>query len=277
MLRKIQGKYMKLAMLQICSKLDPVANLEKIQKMIMEVKESEPDTLGIILPEVFYSMSDGTKASPYLVEENNIHRDRIFKLASENSIALLGGSAATQVGSKVYNRSYNIDANGEILAYYDKIHLFRIDLKAAENSVVIDEGKTYTAGSEIKQFQFGDFTFGLSICFDLRFPELYREHFKNGSNVMLVSSAFTQTTGRVHWETLLKARAIENQSYIIACNQWGKHNKKLTSYGHSIVVDPWGEVIENGGDGEKIIYFELDKNKIEKVRTRMKMSRQLPT
>lgn len=268
---------MKIAMLQICSKLDPEINLAKIQKMIDEVKKDRPDTDAIVLPEVFYSMSDGTQASPYLVEKNNNHFDRVFKLARDNSIALLGGSVATKEDEKILNRSYNIDASGNLIQSYDKIHLFRIDLKAVENSVIIDEGKTYTAGSEIRQFEFKGFNFGLTICFDLRFPELYREHFKKGSNVMLVSSAFTQTTGRAHWETLLKARAIENQSYVIACNQWGKHNEKLTSYGHSMVIDPWGEVIANGGEGEKIIYCELDKTLIDKVRGRMKMNRQLPT
>lgn len=268
---------MKIAMLQICSKLDPAVNLEKIQKMIEEVKITQPDTHAIVLPEVFYSMSDGTKPSPYLIEENNSHYDKLFELATKNSIALLGGSAATQIGDKILNRSYNINASGKLMQFYDKIHLFRIDLKASENSVVIDEGRTYTAGKEIKQFEFKGFNFGLTICFDLRFPELFREHFKNGTENFLVSSAFTQTTGRVHWETLLKARAIENQSFVIACNQWGKHNDKLTSYGHSMVIDPWGEVIANGGEGEKIIYCELDKNKMDKVRARMKMSRQLPT
>ena len=94
---------------------------------------------------------------------------------------------------------------------------------------------------------------------------------------MLVSSAFTETTGRAHWETLLRSRAIENQSYVIACNQWGKHNDKLTSYGHSMVIDPWGEIVANAKEGEKIIYAEIDIKRIEKIRSRMSMKRQFPT
>ena len=172
---------------------------------------------------------------------------------------------------------YNFDKNGELLETYDKIHLFRIDIKSNENSLVIDEGKTYQAGSELKSFKFGEFNFGLSVCFDLRFPELYRSHFHTGCNVFLVSSAFTKTTGKAHWETLLKARAIENQSFVIACNQWGEHNARLTSYGHSMVIDPWGEIIVNAGEGEKVAYFDIDLSRVEKIRSRMKMQKQLPT
>jgi len=268
---------MKIAILQICSGLDYRDNLEKITKMIQEVKKSAPETQAVILPEVFYSMSDGTCATPYLIEDENEHYQNIQKLSTDNTIAILGGSAATKMNGNIYNRSYNFDASGLELGIYDKLHLFKIDLAGHEKKVIIDEGRTYTRGDQLKLFDFNSFKFGLSICFDLRFPELFRELFHKGANVMLVSSAFTETTGRAHWETLLKARAIENQSYVIACNQWGKHNEKLTSYGHSMVIDPWGEIVANAKDGEKILYAEIDIKRVEKIRSRMSMKRQLPT
>lgn len=268
---------MKLALLQICSKLDPAVNLKKIHSFIDEIKKEAPETEAVVLPEVFYSMSDGTSPTPHLVESDNYHFHQIRDIAVKNSIAVIGGSAATKINGKIYNRSYNFDKDGSELAIYDKIHLFRIDLKSSENIVVIDEGKTYSAGNDLKSFEFNGLNFGITICFDLRFPEIFREYFHKGCNAFLVSSAFTKATGKAHWETLLKARAIENQSYVIACNQWGKHNEKLTSYGHSMIIDPWGEVIANAGEGEKYVLAELDVEKLKKVRTRMKMQKQFLT
>lgn len=268
---------MKLALIQICSVLDPKTNLKKIQNMIDEIKKSRPDVEAIVLPEVFYSMSDGLSPTPYLVEDQNEHFQNIVSLAKDNNIAILGGSAATRVEGSILNRSYNLNKDGGKLASYDKIHLFRIDLGDENNTMSIDEGRTYRPGSKLKDFTLNEFKFGLSVCFDLRFPELYREYFKNGCNVFLVSSAFTQTTGKAHWEILLKARAIENQAYVIACNQWGAHNSRLTSYGHSMVIDPWGEVIADAGEGEKIIYAEIDIERVNKIRKRMQMQKQLPT
>lgn len=268
---------MKIALIQICSKLDPALNLERINELILKAKREKPDTEAIFLPEVFYSMSDGRSVTPYLVEGENEHFEKIKNIAIKHKINLLGGSAATKVGERVYNRSFNFSPTGELLSFYDKIHLFKIDLKSNTNSTVIDESKNYTAGSELKMFELNEFKFGLNICFDLRFPELFRKHFQNGVEVFTLSSAFTVPTGRAHWETLLRARAIENQAYIIACNQCGVHNDYLSSYGHSMVVNPWGEVIAQAGEDEAIIYAELDKEFLNKVRGRMDMKRQLPT
>lgn len=268
---------MKIAMLQICSKLDYKRNLKKISEMIKEAKHSCPDVEAIILPEVFYSMSDGQTPTPHLIEGENEHFINIQDLARKNNIALLGGSAATRVNHNIYNRSYNFDANGSLLKTYDKTHLFKIELKGTDKEVIIDEGKTYSRGEDLAVFDFAGINLGISICFDLRFPELYRKLFSMGANAFLVSSAFTQTTGRAHWETLLRARAIENQSYVIACNQWGKHNDKLTSYGHSMVINPWGEIVASAKEGEEIIFADIDLALIKKIRSRMLMKRQLAT
>jgi len=263
---------MKICAIQFNSTLDPAENLSTIQRLIHEAKAKEPGLQGVFLPEVFYSISDGKNPTTFLVETDNEHYNNIKELAVKNNVYLLGGSAATLENGKVFNRSFNFSPTGELLGYYDKIHLFTIDLKGRDAETVLDERNLYAEGSELKSVEVEGFHLGLSICFDLRFPELFRALFKKGANVMTVSSAFTIPTGKAHWKTLVRARAIENQSYVIACNQWGRHNEDLNSYGHSLIVDPWGEVISECEEGENILFADLDIELIKKVRGRMDMS-----
>ena len=117
------------------------------------------------------------------------------------------------------------------------------------------------------------FKLGLSICFDLRFPELFRSYSSQGATVLSISSAFTVPTGKAHWHTLVRARAIENQCYVIASAQWGKHNEKMSTFGHSLIVDPWGEILADAEEGEKIIFGELSLDKIKSVRERLDVLR----
>ena len=265
---------MKVALIQLKSSLNPQENLEKIQSLIDQAKiKGEVD--AIFLPEVFYSMSDGTKPTPYLVENGNEHFENILTLAKKNSVYLLGGSAATLENGKVFNRVYNIDPSGNLINTYDKIHLFRINLQGKEKSTVINEGDVYSSGSALTTYKLREFHFGFTVCFDLRFPELYRELFKKGVNVITVASAFTVPTGKAHWLTLLKARAIENQSYIIASDQWGKNNEKIETYGHSVIIDPWGKVLVIMEEGEGIQVCDLDIQVIQKIRSRMDISPRL--
>ncbi len=266
---------MKLAIIQISSVLDPVKNLQKIDALIEEAKVSEPSLEAVFLPEVFYSMSDGTAPTPYLVEDGNEHFHNIKAIAQKHNVHLLGGSAATKENGKILNRSYNFNNKGELLTTYDKINLFAVNLKGKKKSTVLDEAQVYTAGSQLKTFELAGFKFGLSICFDLRFPELYRKYYAEGVNVFTISSAFTIPTGKAHWETLVRARAIENQAYVIACDQWGVHNDKIQTYGHSLVVDPWGEIIASIDEGEGFAICELTKERIDHIRTRMDMTSRL--
>ena len=262
---------MKAALIQISSRLDPAHNLKTIQNLIDEAKSENPELEAIFLPEVFYSMSDGTKPTPDLVEGENEHYQAIKNLAKSNNLYLLGGSVATKEGDRILNRCYNFKPNGDLISFYDKIHLFTIDLK--KESTVLDEAAVYDAGNKLVDFKLGDFHFGITICFDLRFPEIYREYYSRGVNVFTISSAFTVPTGKAHWLTLLKSRAIENQSYVIACDQWGEHNEKIKTWGHSYVIDPWGEVVAECGEGEKYALFELDIDLIKKIRSRMTMKK----
>lgn len=262
---------MKIANIQLCSVLEPDKNLEKIQAFINQAK-SESEIEAIFLPEVFYSMSDGTKPSPYLVEKDNEHYKAIQNLAITNNLFLIGGTAATKNpnGEKVINRAYNFSPKGEELTSYDKMHLFSVDLTGHEKKLVIDEGRVYQAGNTPKLLDLNQtWKVGLGICFDIRFPELFRHYFSQGANLLTAASAFTVPTGKAHWETLIRARAIENQSYVIASAQWGDHNDKIKTFGHSMIVNPWGEVIANAGEGEGYILADLDITEVEKVRGRL--------
>lgn len=256
---------MKIGLIQMTSVLDPKENIRKIRQFLAEA--SVQGCKAVFLPEVFYSMSDGHGATPYLIEEGNIHYQTIKRMADDFKMAILGGSAATKSPSgKVLNRSYNFDAKGESLGTYDKIHIFSCDVEREGKRVILDEGKTYDGGSELKMIECDQMKIGLSICFDLRFPMMYQEYRKMGANVLSISSAFTVPTGKAHWETLVRARAIETQCFVIAANQWGIHNDKISTYGHSLIVDPWGEILATAGEGEKLITAELDFSKIEQVR-----------
>lgn len=258
---------MKIAAIQIQSVLDPAVNLTTIRKFLVEAKSN--GVTAVFLPEVFYSMSDGTKPTPYLVEGKNQHYDAIRRLAVDSGLYILGGSAATNDDGKIMNRSYNFGPNGSELTTYDKMNLFRVDLSKHPSQTVVDEAKVYTAGNTPKMIDVNGFKVGLSICFDLRFPEVFRAYSAKGANVLSISSAFTVPTGKAHWHTLVRARAIENQSYVVASAQWGKHNEKMSTFGHSLIVDPWGEILADAGEGEGIIYADLSLEKIESVRARM--------
>lgn len=261
---------MKIALIQLCSALDPERNLNKIQDFITKAK-AESDIKMVFLPEVFYSVSDGTKPTPYLVEEGNEHYENIRNLAVKNNVYLIGGTAATvnPNGGKVINRTYNFDPKGNPLTQYDKMHLFSVNLSNHSSKTIIDEAMVYASGNTPKLLEIEDWKIGLGICFDLRFPELYRNYFSNGANLLTVASAFTVPTGRAHWETLVRARAIENQSYVVAANQWGDHNEKIKTYGHSLIVGPWGDILADAGEGEKYIIADLDLSEIEKIRGRL--------
>lgn len=258
---------MKIALIQLTSVLDPQENLREISKYIISAKSEGAEY--IFLPEVFYSMSDSNSATPFLIEDGNEHHKNILRLASDNGVYLLGGSAATKIGDKVINRIYNIDPNGNELLGYDKINLFACDLSRHSSGQVIDEADVYTAGNEPRILELNDWKIGLSLCFDVRFPEMYRDYARKGCQLMSVASAFSQPTGKAHWNTLVRARAIETQSYVVASGQVGVHNEKIKTFGHSLVVDPWGDILVELGEEPGYAVVELSKKRVEAIRKRM--------
>ena len=187
--------------------------------------------------------------------------------AKQLSVTILVGSQLIKLGGeRIVNRSFLINDQGEITARYDKLHMFDIELANGESyleSAVIDAGdKAVLATTPWGQL-------GMSICYDLRFAALYRALAQNGAQFITIPAAFTLTTGKAHWHTLVQARAIETGCYIIAPNQCGHHADKRFSWGHSLIVDPWGEVLADGGAEPGIIYANIDLAKVELARSRI--------
>lgn len=258
---------MKIAVLQLTSVLDYKVNLETIRRQLKEAKDLGAQ--AAFLPEVFYSMSDGVTPTPYLVETGNIHYNEIKNLAIDFQISLVGGSAATLHNGKIVNRAFNFDKFGIDLGHYDKINLFACDLPNKK----ISEANNYTAGSEYKLIDLDGLKIGLGICFDMRFSEMGLHYRLQDAKILTYPAAFTVPTGKAHWHTLLRARAIENQCFVVAAAQWGQHNEKMQTYGHSLVVDPWGDIILDLNEGEKVGVVELDFAKIELIRKSVLMNR----
>jgi predicted amidohydrolase len=187
-------------------------------------------------------------------------------LAKRHGVRILGGSFAERSDdSRVHNTSVLVSPEGEIEAVYRKIHLFDVDLRDA-GGAVYKESETIAPGSEVVVAQTPIGGVGLSVCYDLRFPELYREMALRGAVWIAVPAAFAPQTGKDHWQVLLRARAIENQAFVVAAAQCGQHNPSRASYGRSCIVDPWGLVLAQGGDRPGVITAECDLEELARVR-----------
>jgi deaminated glutathione amidase len=184
--------------------------------------------------------------------------------ARRHGIHLLAGSVSERVSGsdRPFNTSVLFDPDGETIAIYRKIHMFDVDV----GGVAYRESEYEQEGEEIVTGEAAGVVIGLSVCYDLRFPELYRILALRGARVLTVPAAFTHTTGQAHWELLVRARAIENQAYVVAPNQCGEAPPHYHSYGHSLIVDPWGEVLARAGEEEGVIIAELDLEHQEEVR-----------
>ena len=193
---------------------------------------------------------------------NGFIQQELSNLAKENNVFLVAGSLL--IKSPVANRFYNTcivyAPDGSMSCHYHKIHLFKFD----DGTLRMDESETFTHGFDVVTFMAYGFKFGLSICYDLRFPEMFRK--MEQVDVIILAAAFTYFTGKPHWEILLRARAIENQCYVIASNQGGFHNCGRHTFGHSMIIDYWGDIINCLYTGDGIILGEIDKNKIDKAR-----------
>jgi deaminated glutathione amidase len=220
-----------------------------------------PETVGLIEP-------DNDK-----IPDNCFEEDRDAGLAAFRAAArefetwiLVGSQLIKDSENGIVNRSLLLDAQGEIVARYDKIHMFDIKLS---NGETYSESDVITAGNRavIADTPWGKL--GMTICYDLRFAALYRALAQSGAEFITIPAAFTQTTGEAHWHTLVRARAIETGCYIIAPNQCGHHVDKRASYGHSLIVDPWGEILADGGPEPGIVMAEIDLTKVESARRRI--------
>jgi predicted amidohydrolase len=205
--------------------------------------------------------ADDLEAGAEPLEGESISAARSW--ARELGIDLLAGSFAERRESgRLANTSVLIDREGEIGAVYRKIHMFDVDV----GGVAYRESETEEPGEEIVLGEAAGVEVGLSVCYDLRFPELYRVLAVRGARIITLPSAFTAETGRDHWEVLLRARAIENQAFVVAANQTGKTPPHYDSYGHSLIADPWGRVLAEVPDGEGFAAADLDLQEQERIR-----------
>ena len=201
------------------------------------------------------------------VEEMSVPLTQLKALARELRIWLHVGSIAIRVdASKVANRSYLIAPDGEIAARYDKLHLFDVDLVGGES---YRESRTYRPGNTAVLAKLPWGRLGLSICYDLRFPALYRALATAGADVIAVPSAFTKQTGEAHWRVLLRARAIETGAFVLAAAQGGLHENGRSTYGHSMIVSPWGEVLAEAGEDPQILLADIDLGLCGEVRAKV--------
>jgi predicted amidohydrolase len=203
-----------------------------------------------------------------LGDESAPIQSALRRIARAHSMALVAGGWPEQ--SRDPERPYNTltvyDASGALVAHYRKMHLFDVDLVSG---AAYRESESTTAGDDVAVVNVAGVTLGLSICYDLRFPELYRRLGALGAQVMCVPAAFTAETGRDHWHLLNRARAVETQSWVIAANQWGRHGQNRQTYGHSIIVDPWGTVVADALDRSGFIVADVDLVWLEQVRARL--------
>ena len=262
---------MKVALIQLNSILDYKYNLDVIREYLAEAKKEKAQIA--FLPECFYSMSDGVNPTPHLISNGNQHEENIKSLARDFGINLFGGSVAYKEGNKIFNRAYNISRTGEVLSVYDKINLFACDFYQHGKIVKkVRESNIYSPGQAVNTFDFNNYRFGNTICFDIRFPNIFDSLMKKNVDVITVPSAFTRKTGELHWHILNRARAIETQSFIISAAQVGDHNDRVSTYGHSLVVDPWGDVLlDLGGKNSSIGFVTLNFDKITSMRNSIKV------
>tara|TARA_B100000959_G_C14926069_1_gene601562 strand:- start:708 stop:1541 length:834 start_codon:yes stop_codon:yes gene_type:complete len=186
------------------------------------------------------------------------------RLAQDHKVGILAGGLpeSTKTKNKVFNTAVFIDEDGSTLATYRKIHLFDIDLSEAS----FKESSHVTPGEQTVVLTFHDWKIGLSICYDLRFPELYRKLAQEGAQILCIPAAFTLHTGKDHWQPLIQCRAIENQAYVTAPAQFGRHSTKRSSWGKSMLVDPWGTIIAQAKDNEGFALARFEKDYLKQVR-----------
>jgi predicted amidohydrolase len=255
----------KVAAIQMTSTADVEQNLGAALRLAEQAIDDGARL--VVLPECFAYLGpeDGKFAIAESLPEGGPILARCQKLAQAKKAELvLGGFyEKTPDPKRVRNACVHVDASGAVRAVYRKIHLFDVDLP---DGTVLRESAGVEAGSEVVVTDTGFGKLGLSVCYDLRFPELYRKLVDQGAIALTVPAAFTLTTGKDHWHVLLRARAIESQCYVIAAAQTGKHFGTRVSYGHALIVDPWGTVLADCGEGEGYALATIDHAALERVR-----------
>jgi predicted amidohydrolase len=257
----------RIALYQARTGIDPAANASGL---VAAVEEAAAGGAAILFTPEMSGLLDRDReraAASLRAEADDPVLAAVREAAARHRIWVALGSLAVRIeGGRLANRSFLVADDGEIRASYDKIHLFDVDLATGESwresALYAPGGRTVVADSPAGRL-------GLSICYDLRFPDLYRALTDAGAQLLAIPAAFTVPTGRAHWHVLLRARAIEAGVFVVAAAQSGRHEDGRETYGHSLVVDPWGEVLLDMGEGEGVGFAEIDLGQIDSVRSRL--------
>jgi len=257
----------RVGMLQMRSGRSPAANLDDATRLIGEAKNAGADY--VLTPEMtnIMEVSRDKLLASIVPEENDTSLATFRELARSLATYVHVGSLAVKASpDKAANRSFLIDPHGEIVARYDKIHMFDVDLANGES---YRESRNFRPGeiAVLSDLPWG--RLGLTVCYDLRFPALYRALAEAGASFLAIPSAFTRQTGEAHWHVLNRARAIENGSFVFAAAQGGKHENGRETFGHSVVIDPWGRIIAEGGVEPGVVMAEIDPAEVAAARGRV--------
>lgn len=245
--------------------MDVVDNKDKnIQHAIDLIKEASSNGADIVcLPEMFNTPYDNNKFIENAeYEEDSVTLDAMKSVADEENIILQCGSIAQIDDDKIYNTAYLINRDGKILGKHQKMHLFDIDT----DTMKFKESDTLTAGCNVTTIKTDLANISLAICYDVRFCEYWTLLNKNDTDIVLMPGAFNKTTGPLHWQTLIRARAIDNQYYVVATSPSQVENPYYIAWGHSMIVNPWGKILANANTAEEIIYSQINKKDKMEVR-----------
>jgi predicted amidohydrolase len=254
---------MRVGVVQLSSNLETERNLNKSAELIAQAAQA--GVRLVALPEVFNRRGESAQVRALAESLEGPTLQWAAEQARSQGLWLLAGSVAEQAEESCYNTSCLFNPQGQRVAVYRKIHLFDVDIPGA----VARESANVTPGTELVVTSVEGRALALTVCYDLRFPELYRRLTLLGARMVTVPSAFTERTGRDHWEVLLRARAIENQVFVLAPNQFGTTPGTPTSYGRSMIIDPWGTVLAQAGDSECLIFADLDFARQDDLRSRL--------
>ena len=261
-------KKIKISQIQFEAKSTPAENATLLKKYFDKTKKFDPDL--ICTPECSNIITNNID---YLKKNTTFEKDcpviNMVKLfAKENNVNINIGSLLLKVKNKkkLVNRSYLINNKGVIVKKYDKIHMFDVNISKKETH---RESDTFEAGKNISLLNINKINIGFTICYDLRFPNLFRKLAKRGAQIILMPAAFTVPSGKDHWEVMLRSRAIENSLFLVATDMCGNHHMNRKTYGHSLIVNPWGKVISKAKSKPKILNTNINLNEIEHARNKI--------
>lgn len=252
---------LKVGLIQMKVHNDKEENLLRAANLIKKISSEEPDI--VILPEMFSCPYITSNFPIYAEEEGGYSYNFLSNIAKENNIYLVAGSIPEIDNNKIYNTSYVFNRYGEKIGKHRKVHLFDIDIKGKQT---FKESDTLNAGDEVTVFDTEFGKIGLCICYDFRFPELTRLMVNKGAKAIIVPASFNMTTGPAHWHVMFRSRAIDNQVYTIGCSPARDYNSSYISYGHSLIVSPFGEILYELDDKEDMMTYTIDLDYVDKVR-----------